>query len=123
MCMCVDMYMVANLILLCFLKHISLVETLKHFQENMGYLFLWRASEYPLFSISRTLVHFLILFLSFMNKFCITHASFLQLKLFKRDIYQKLGAFILTNFFCVYSQCRSRTFLDRWKTCCCIPLV
>jgi len=31
-----------------------------------------------------------LFFLFFMNNSCIAHASFLQLKLFKRDIYQNL---------------------------------
>ena len=55
-CMCVDIwwiYMVANLILLCFLKHISFLKLRNLFQENMGYLihlvFSGRVSEYPLF--------------------------------------------------------------------------
>ena len=61
--MCVDMYMVANLILLCSLKHISLVWNLKILcKKTWAILFISfffrRASEYPLFLISRTLVHF-----------------------------------------------------------------
>jgi hypothetical protein len=36
---------------------------------------------------------------------------FLQLKLFKRDIYKNLEHLSYQIYFCVYSQCRSRTFL------------
>ena len=55
MCECmVDIYMVANLILLCSLKTYLTFEAWKSLQENMGYLihfslFFRQASEYSLF--------------------------------------------------------------------------
>ena len=74
------------LILLCSLKTYLPFETWKHFLESIGYLihlfFSRRASKYPLFQISRTLVHFFstpfFLFSFFMNNFCIAQASSLQ---------------------------------------------
>jgi hypothetical protein len=77
-----------------------LIETWKLLLESMCYLFLfffpfflWRASKYPLFSISRTLVHFSILF------FLYSHISLLQLKIFKKDSNKNLEHLFLSNFF------------------------
>ena len=106
MCMCVDMYMVAILILLCSLKHISLVRNLKILfarKHGLSYSSLslslfWRVSKYPLFSISWTLVHFFNTFI-FMNNFCIAHASFSVIETFQKRHLQELGAFILSSLF------------------------
>ena len=82
MCMCVDAYMVANLILLCSLKtsHFWNLETT--LQENMGYhihllLFLVGHLSTHCFKYLRHLSIFFNSFF-FMNNFCIAHASFLQ---------------------------------------------
>ena len=88
-CACAWIYIVANLILLCSLKHISLVWNLKNFHKKTWAIlfisFFGQASEYPLFSISRTLVHFSILFIfhSFMNNFCIATCFFSATKLLR----------------------------------------
>ena len=70
-------HMVANLILLCSLKTYLSFETWKYFCKKtcLFFFFFRRASEYALFSISQTLVHFF--FLSFfMNNFCIALCLF-----------------------------------------------
>ena len=136
----VNIYMVANLILLSSLKtYLSFKTWRTTLQENMGYLcssifsFFRRASEYPLFQISWTLVHCLILSLFYLNYFCIAHASFFAIETFQERHLQELGAFILSSIFLclfpvqeqnifggwktffVYSQCRSSTY--EWSVC------
>ena len=137
--MCVDMYMVANLILLCSLKHISLIWNLKiPLQENMGYLIhLFFSGGHISTHCFQYLGHlsiFSILFFSFMNNFCIAHASFSAIETFQKRHLQELGAFILSNLFFVsipsigvehfwvdgkhvfaYSQCRSSRYM--WSVC------
>ena len=110
--MCVDVYMVANLILLCSLKLRKLL------QENMGYLIhlflssLFFSSGHLSTHCFRYLGHLSIFSILsfFLNNF-----FFLQLKLFKRDIYNNLEHLSYQAYFCVYSQCRSRAFLGGWK--------
>ena len=86
-CACVWMYMVTNLILLCSLKTYLSFETWKQLcKKTWAILFISsffrRASEYPLFYISQTLVHFfstlfsLFFLLLFMNNFCIASCFF-----------------------------------------------
>ena len=106
------------------LENISLLETWKHFCERAGAIlfislfFRW-ASEYPLFQISRTLVHFFLIFFS-MNNFFIAQCFFSATK-FWRDSNQSLehlfGGYRIKHIFGVYSQCRSETFLvgSRWN--------
>ena len=90
--------MVANLILLCSLKTYLSFETWKQFCKRIGgylnHLFFRRASKYPLFQISQTLVYFLFLFFSFfMNNFCIAPCLFFCNKTFERQ-QQEFRAFI-----------------------------
>ena len=107
MCMCVDMYMVANLILLCSLEHISLVETLKHFSfarsHGLSYSFFsfFRHQSTHCFKYLGHLSIFSLLFLlfAFMNNSCIAHASFSIIGTFQERHLQELGAFILSNIF------------------------
>ena len=104
MCMCVDIWwIVANLILLCSLKTCLSLETWKYFCERIRVIlfissFFSRASEYPLFSISRTLAHFsqfsfFHFFFFFMNNFCIAPCLFSAIELWER-YQQDLKAFI-----------------------------
>ena len=128
-CACVWMYMVdicmvANLILLCSLETYLSFEIWKHLLESRGYLihlfffFRW-ASEYPLFQISQTLVHFFSSL--FMNIFCIAHTSSSIIKTFQERHSQELGAFILTNFFlCLILVQEQNIFWGGWKTCFCV---
>ena len=94
MCMCIE-YLVANLILLCSLKYISLLWNI--FYENMGYLF-------SSFSFSPFLfIYFgLLLYPSFIY-FCITHVSFHNKPL--REILSKTWIIYFDNpnkyFFCL----------------------
>ena len=76
----VDIYMVANLILLCFLKTYLSFETWKHLLENKGYLihFFFFSGEHLSTHCFPYLGLFFSLFLFYMNNFCIAHASFLQ---------------------------------------------
>ena len=99
-CACVWNIWFSNLILLCSLKHISLVETSNNCKSR-GYLslFLWRTSLYPLFSILRTsLCPFfqLLFFLSFFFSLLILHSpmSLFCNKTFQERYSQELGAFI-----------------------------
>jgi hypothetical protein len=134
MCMCIDVYiyiyiyMVANLIL----KHISLVwnfETL--LQENMGYLIhlssLFQAGiRVPIvLNILDTYPFFQYFSFSFVNNFCIAHASFLQQNFFMRDSNKNLLYLFsgILSYLCVYSQCRSRTFFGGWKDYFCVLLM
>ena len=85
--------------------YLSCLKLEKLLQENMGYLihlfFFRRASKYPLFSISQTVVHFFPILSLFMNNFCIAHASFSAIETFQKRHLQELGAFILSNLFFV----------------------
>ena len=94
------------------LENLSLfwnLETLAR-EQGLSYssLFFRRASKYPLFYISRTLVHFfstLFSFLSFfMNNFCIATCLFLATKLL-RDSNKNFGAFIWGISYRVYFLC------------------
>ena len=123
----VDIYMVDNIILLCSLKTYLSFKTWKHLLESRGYLihllsFFRRASKYPLFYISRTLVYFNF-FLFFMNNFCIAPCLFSATKLWEMAtrtwIIYLVDGKPIKHVFGVHSQCRSRTFLSgsRWKAC------
>ena len=127
MCMCVDVqwiYMVANLILLCFLKTYLSFETWKQLcKKTWAILFISsffsQASEYPLFYISRTLVHFF--FLSFfMNNFCIAPCLLSATKLLRdsnKNLEHLFGGYPIGHIFGVHSQYKSKTFLGgfRWN--------
>ena len=134
MCMCVE-YMVANQILLCSLKTYLSLEAWKYFCERTGailfisFFFRW-ASEYPLFSISQTLVHF------FMNNFCIATCLFSAQNfweiatrtwsIYLVDILSSIFLVFTQNVgvkhfwvdldrmacFCAYPQCWSSAYLD-----------
>ena len=109
-----------------FETYLSWLKLGKHFARKHGlsysslFLSFFQAGIWVaiVFNISNTCPFFPILSL-FMNNFCIAHAFFLQLKLFKRDIYKNLEHLSYQAYFCVYSQYRSRTFLGGWKTCWC----
>ena len=119
--------MVANLILLCSLKTYLSFETWKYFCERTGdilfiflfsFFFFRRASVYQLFQISRTLVHFFLIFFS-MNNFCIAQCFFSAIKLLRdsnKNLEHLFGGKSYEHVFGVYSQCRSETFLggSRW---------
>ena len=104
-CACVWIYMVANLILLCSLKHISLDWNLKILcKKTWAILFIFIL----LFSgghlsthCFRYLEHLSIFFyfLFFMNNFCIDHASFSAIETFQEWHLQELGVFILSIIF------------------------
>ena len=91
MCICVDVYggYIGWLIKFYFVpgKHISLLKLGNIFAREQGlsysslFFLFRRTSEYPLFSISRTLVHFSTLFSFFMNNFFITPCLFSATKL------------------------------------------
>jgi hypothetical protein len=48
--------------------------------------------------------------------FCIATYLSLALRIWREDNYKELRAFIPNNFFCVFSQCRSKTFLSGWTS-------
>ena len=92
------------------LENISLFWNLETtLQENMGYfihlfLFFRGASEYLLYSISRTLVHFFISF--FMNNFCIAPYLFFATKLLRdsnKNLEHLFGEKTIKHIFGVHS--------------------
>jgi len=102
---CGYVYMVANLILLCSLKHISLDWNLGNtLQGNMGYLihlffslFFRQASKYHCFQYLR---HLSIFFNTFsLNNFCIATCLFCAIETLQERHLQELGACILSNIF------------------------
>ena len=115
-------YVVANLILLCSLKTYLSFEIGNNFVRKHGLsyssLFFRRASEYPLFWISRTLVHFFNTFsfsLFFMNNFCIASCFFSATKLLRdssKNLEHLFDGYPIGHIFGVFSQCRSKT----WQT-------
>ena len=127
-CACVLMYMVdiyvANLILLCSLKTYLCFKTWKQlYNRTWAILFIssffQRASEYPLISISRTLVHFFLSFF-FMNNFCIAPCFFSTAKLLRdsnKNLEHLFGGYPIGHIFGVHSQYKSKTFLggSRWN--------
>ena len=131
MCMCVDIwwtYMVANLILLCSLKNISLIWNLKIFlRENRGYLinlFLSFSGRHLSTHCFRYLGHFCVYFFSilfFMNNFYIAEAFFLLQQNFWEITTRTWSIYLEENsikhIFGVYSKCRSKIFLggSRWN--------
>ena len=104
-CACVWIYMVANLILLCSLKHISLDWNLENtLQENMRYLI---HLFFSLFSGGHLRTHCFqyleylsIFFNTFsLNNFCIATCLFSAIETFQERFLQELRAFILLNLF------------------------
>ena len=102
---CGYVYMVANIILLCSLKHISLDWNLENtLQGNMGYLihlffslFLGGHLSTHYFQYLR---HLSIFFNTFsLNNFCIATCLFSAIETFQERHLQELGAFILTIIF------------------------
>jgi hypothetical protein len=108
-------YMVAILIQLCSLNHISLVWNIENtFARDHGlsffisffFLFFMAGIWVPIIlDISDAYPFFIILFFlhSHMPLSC-------NSKTLKRDIYKNLEHLFLTTSFCVFSQCKSRTF-------------
>ena len=122
-CVCVWMYMVANLILLCSLKTYLSFETFKQLcKKTCAILFISSfLGGHQSTHCFQQLGHLSIFFNTlsfFMNNFCIAQCFFFAIKTFERQ-QQEFGAFIwwisYQEYFCVHSQCRSETFLGGFR--------
>ena len=128
--------MVANLILLCSLKTYLFSGIWKHNHARKHGLSYSSLSFFSFFGghlsthCFRCLEHFSIfsiLFLFFMNNFCIATCFFSATKLLRdgnNNLEHLFGGYPIKNIFGVFSQCRSKTFwvdLDGMTCCCAYP--
>ena len=118
--------MVANLILLCSLKTYLSFKTWKQlYKKTWANLFIFSSfflGGHLSTHCFKYLGHLSIFFFSlfFMNNFCIATCFFYATKLLRdsnKNLEHLFGGYPIKNFFGVYSQCRSKTFLggSRWN--------